>query len=123
MFKSEGEEAKDLRDYRFEAKFNLEEWPEAAYPNDQNSDFQWNLKVFATDNILIVEDIREKEFFENIMTKWEENEPGRAEKAKRSRERFLLLRKKEIGEELTEDEIDFLAEFKERTRDALEEEG
>ncbi len=75
LFKKEGEgeEGVDLRDYRFEAKFNLEEWPEAAYENDQTSDIHWDLKIFATDNILIIEDTREKEFFENIINTWEEN--------------------------------------------------
>ncbi len=112
LFKKEGEDGYHfMRDYRFEAKFNLEEWPEAAYPNDQTSDIHWDLKIFATDNILIIEDSREKEFFEKIINNWEETEPGRSEKAKRSRERYLLLRKQEIGEELTEEEVDFLAEF------------
>ena len=119
----QNEEEKEGRDYRLEMKFNLEEWPECTYPNDQNSGIMWQLKIFSTDNILLLEDTREKQFFDDIMNQWEEKEPGRKEKAKRSRDRYLLLKKKELGEELTEEEQAFLAEFQERTRKNKEDQG
>lgn len=49
-----------------------------------------------------------------IISSWEENEPGRAELAKKSRRRFLLEQKQRNGNELSEEEANFLKEIRVR---------
>jgi len=51
-----------------------------------------------------------------LKASWETTEPGRAEKAGKSRQKYLLQQKLSKGEELTEEEQAILKEPRERIR-------
>ena len=53
--------------------------------------------MFGTDSIAIVRDTKQEEKEKETRKSWEDSEPGRAEKAKKSRRKFLILQKKENG--------------------------
>lgn len=48
----------DVKDYRIEAKFDLNEWPEAADECPSTKGLKWSFNVYATDNVLVVKDTR-----------------------------------------------------------------
>lgn len=51
-----------------------------------------------------------------LKSSWETAEPGRAEKAAKSRRRFMLLKKQKAGEEISEEDIEFLKEKRDRVK-------
>ena len=50
----------------------------------------WKIKVFSSDNLCFVDDISKEQNEKQLKSGWEENEPGRNEKAKISRKKFML---------------------------------
>lgn len=51
-----------------------------------------------------------------LKASWEAAEPGRAEKATKSRQKYLALMKQKRGEQLTEEEAEALKEKRERVK-------
>jgi hypothetical protein len=51
----------------------------------------WSIRVFSTDTLGFCQDTSKEDKEKEIIASWEEKEPGRAELAKKSRKRFLLL--------------------------------
>ena len=68
----------------------------------------WTIKVFASDKLCFIKDISKEQQEKLLKNDWEENEPGRAEKAKMSRKRFIIEKKKIKGQKLTEEEMNIL---------------
>jgi len=64
----------------------------------------WNIKVFPSDKLCFIKDMSKEDQEKLLKNDWEENEPGRAEKAKISRKRFVLEKLKKGGGKLTEEE-------------------
>ena len=59
------------------------------------------MKIFTNNTMAIGRDTTKEDNETAIRQSWEANEPGRQEKALKSRQHFLLLQKKLKGEELT----------------------
>lgn len=64
----------------------------------------WQISVFANETLAFVKDTRKTDREQDIIKRWEENQPGRAVKAALSRELFLLKKRKAAGEKLTTEE-------------------
>lgn len=63
------------------------------------------MRVFSSDTVAIVKDTDKEDREKALKQSWETSEPGRVEKAKKSRERYLAIAKKNRGEELTRNYI------------------
>jgi hypothetical protein len=74
------------------------------------------MKVFSSETLAIIKDTDKEDREKALKASWEENEPGRAEKAKRSRQKFVLQEKLRKGEQLTEEEMAIVKEVRERIR-------
>ena len=74
----------------------------------------WNIKVFPSDKLCFIKDMSKEDQEKLLKNDWEENEPGRAEKAKISRKRFMLEKIKKHGGKLTEEEQSLIAAQRQR---------
>jgi hypothetical protein len=74
------------------------------------------MKVFSSETLAVVKDTDKEDREKALKASWETNEVGRAEKAKRSRLKFVLQERLKKGEQLTEDELAIVKEVRERTR-------
>ena len=96
--------------YRFICKIDTSEAP-SQYSNPTFlKDIGWSIRVFSTDTLGFCRDTSKEDKEKEIISSWEEKEPGRAELAKKSRKRFLLQQKLANGNQLSEEEIEFLKE-------------
>jgi hypothetical protein len=83
----DGEEVK--HNYVMQATFDLADWPEAATINPQTEEITWVLKVFTSETIALIKDTDKEDKEKALKQSWEQAEPGRAEKAAKSRAKFL----------------------------------
>ncbi|CAI2360433.1 unnamed protein product [Moneuplotes crassus] len=97
--------------YVIQATFDKNDWPGAVLKNSpETKDIEWDLSVFSSDTVAIVKDTDKEDREQALKDSWEEAEPGRAEKSKKSRIRYLAELKKSKGEELTEEEQEVINE-------------
>ena len=75
------------------------------------NDFYWKISVFCTDPICFVKNTIKEDREESIKEEWEISQPGRAEKAKLSRKKYLLNLKSKSGELLNQEEKELLENF------------
>ena len=68
----------------------------------------WDIKVFSSDKLCFIKDMSKEDQEKLLKSNWEEKEPGRAEKAKISRKRFILENLKKKGGQLSEEELNIL---------------
>lgn len=71
--------------YILKTTFDLREWPEAKELSPDTELIHWFLTVFGTDTVVVVRDTTKEDKEKSIKKSWEDKEPGRAEKAKKSR--------------------------------------
>lgn len=76
--------------YVMQATFDLTAWPECKTDNENTAEIMWYMKVFSSETLAIVKDTDKEDKEKALKASWEANEPGRAEKAKRSRMKFML---------------------------------
>eukprot|EP01022_Parablepharisma_sp_SALTPOND_P002364 TRINITY_DN1096_c0_g1_i1.p1 TRINITY_DN1096_c0_g1~~TRINITY_DN1096_c0_g1_i1.p1 ORF type:complete len:1297 (+),score=217.97 TRINITY_DN1096_c0_g1_i1:10066-13956(+) len=100
--------------YIIQCGFDISDWPECVQKCDETNDINWVLKVVSPGSVSIVKDTEKADKEQAIKESWEAAEPGRTEKGKQSRARFLALQKKLKGEELTEQEQELLKEPSQR---------
>jgi len=113
----EGEEEERKHAYVIQAIFDLDEWPECKNPNNEElQGITWNLKLYSSDTLAVIKDTDKEDKERALKASWEQAEPGRAEKAKKSRQKFVLEEKKRKGEELTEEELATLEAIGQRER-------
>jgi len=62
------------------------------------------MKVYSSDTLAIVKDTDKEDRERALKASWEQAEPGRQEKAKKARMKFILQEKLKRGEQLTEEE-------------------
>jgi len=74
------------------------------------------MKMFTSETVALIKDTDKEDREKALKVSWETNEAGRAEKATDSRKRFMLQKKQKAGEELTEEETEFLGAKRERIR-------
>ena len=96
--------------------FDLHEWPECKTVNEQSQDISWCIKAYSSETLCLIKDTDKEDRERELKASWEAEEPGRAEKAKASRLKFLAKQKQRRGEELTEEETAALNEKRERVR-------
>ena len=119
--KGKEEENQINKPYRLICYIDETELPENfTYINPAYQYFDWVIKVFSSDTLGFCEDTHKEDEEKAVIASWEENEPGRKVKAKNSRKRFLLNKKKLNGGELDEDEILFLSEKRIRKKESEE---
>lgn len=91
---------------------------ESEFPNCLNitktNDLCWSFRTFGSDTLAFVKDTTKEDSERAMKESWEQKEPGRAEKAKRSRIRFLIQQKIENNLPVTEEEENFIREDKEK---------
>jgi hypothetical protein len=97
-------------EYYLQAKFDVRDWPECVIVNELTKNIEWDLYVFSTDTVGLVRDNAKEDHEKEIKKTWEDKEPGRAERAKKSRMKFILHQRKVNGENLTEAELELLNE-------------
>ena len=102
--------------YVIQAVFDLSMWEECKTENEQTEGVSWCLKIFSSETLAIIKDTDKEDREKALKASWEANEPGRQEKAQKSRQRFLLQKKLAAGEELTEEEKELLKEKRERVK-------
>ena len=91
-------------------------WPECKTVNEQTEGLTWCIKMFNSETLALVKDTDKEDREKALKASWETNDPGRAEKATRSRQRYVLTKKIAAGEELTEEEQEIMKEKRERVR-------
>jgi len=106
--KTEVTEAGKVNSYIIQCGFDISDWPESVTANEATNDISWVIKVISPECVSVVKDTEKADREQKIKESWETNEPGRASRAKQSRERYLLLQKKLRGEQLTEEEEEML---------------
>jgi hypothetical protein len=100
--------------YVIQAIFDLSLWPECKTVNDETDGVGWCLKFYTSETLALIKDTDKEDREKALKASWETQDPGRAEKASKSRQRYLLLKKQKAGEELTEEELELLKEKRER---------
>jgi len=79
-----------------------------------NYDYNWVLRMFSSDTLGFVKDTTKEDKEKSLIESWETSEAGRADKAKKSRLRYLIQTKKDKGESITPEEEKILNEERER---------
>ena len=72
-----------------QAFFDLNDWPEGKTMNPQSEEMTWVLKLFTSETIALIKDTDKEDKEKALKLSWEQAEPGRAEKAAKSRAKFL----------------------------------
>jgi hypothetical protein len=107
--------------YVIQANFDLNEWPECKDARDENTkNLFWTMKIISSDTIAIVKDTDKEDAEKNLKESWERLDPGRNDKGKKSRIKFILSKRLRSGDLLTgmliflflEEEMDILKEEK-----------
>ena len=98
------------RNYYLQARFDLREFASCITSSEETKSIAWVLKVFVNEPVAFVRDTQKEDFEKAIKKAWEDKEPGRQEKAKKSRQKYLLFLKKSEGGVLTEAENELLNE-------------
>jgi hypothetical protein len=113
---AKGEQPKEVPNipYLMICYIDLTEIPTWLKKQATCSDIGWVIRVFSNETIGFVKDTSKEDMEKALKDSWEIAEPGRAEKAKRARAKFLIQQKKEKGEELTPEEEAILHEERER---------
>ena len=68
----------------------------------------WSIKVFSSDKLSFVKEFSKEDKEKSLKNNWEENEPGRAEKAKTSRKKYFIEKIKREGGKLTLEQLEIL---------------
>jgi hypothetical protein len=113
---SENPEQELKHNYVLQATFDLHQWPEAKTQNEETENITWVLKFFTSETIALIKDTDKEDREKALKASWETAEPGRAEKANKSRQRYLIQQKQKAGEQLTDDELIILYEKRERVK-------
>jgi len=95
-----GTHKEEPRNYYLQASFDLREWPEGKEENEQTANLHWILKVCSSDTIVIFRDTQKEDNIKAIKKSWEDKEPGRLDKAKLARKKFMIVEKQRRGEAL-----------------------
>ncbi len=86
--------------------------------DDSLTNIGWVIRVFSSDTLGFVKDSTKDDSEKSLKDSWEISESGRAEKAKKSRLKFILSMRKKKGEVLTLEEEKILNEEREKKTSA-----
>lgn len=121
-FKFQSTKTNANKQYYLQVKFDLRIWPQAVVKNQHTDKICWVAQVIAQDSLAFVRDTKQEDKEKQTRKSWEDSEPGRAERAKKARRKFLIELKKERGEALTEEEEQILNAPRLTKKQMLEEE-
>lgn len=97
--------------YVIQATFDKSDWKESIIKDiPETQGISWELKVCSSDTLAVVKDTDKEDREQALKDSWEAAEPGRAEKSRKSRIRYIATLKQQKGEELTEEEKEVLNE-------------
>lgn len=82
---------------------------------DSLDNLEWVLRVFSSEPLLIIKDTSKEDSEKLLKDNWENTEPGRSEKARKSRLKHLIICKKNMGKKLTLEEEQLLLEERPKT--------
>jgi len=83
--------------YQLICRLDLSEAPSWILKPDTSNDIGWVIRVCSSDTLGFLKDTSKEDFEKALKDSWETAEPGRAEKAKKSRRKYLLQVKKREG--------------------------
>lgn len=84
--------------------------------NSETEDITWLMKWNTSETIALIKDTDKEDREKALKASWETAEPGRAEKAAKSRAKFLAQQKQARGEALTPEETELVNEKRERVK-------
>ena len=79
-------------------------------PNEYKGDVYWKISVFSTDSLTFVKNTIKEDKEKAVIESWEINEPGRKNKAEKSRKKYFVNIKYKNGEVLSPEEEELLPE-------------
>lgn len=82
---AENQDVEVKHNYVLQAIFDLSQWPEAKTANETTDNITWVLKFFTSETIALIKDTDKETKEKALKASWEAAEPGRAEKAAKSR--------------------------------------
>jgi len=100
------------RNYYLQARFDLREFPSCITHSEDTKNLSWVLKVHSNESLAFVRDTQKEDLEKAIKKAWEDKDPGRQEKAKKARQKYLIYQKKIEGGIVTEQEMELLNEVR-----------
>ncbi len=88
---------------------------ELKIPKESLENLEWVLSVYGSEPVLFTKDTSKEDSEKFLKDDWEYNEPGRSDKARKSRLKHLILLKKNMGKILSPDEQQLLLEERPKT--------
>lgn len=107
---------KEFQPYLMTCKIDLSE---LKIPKESLENMEWLLRIYVSDPVLLAKDTSKEDSEKLLKDNWESYEPGRSEKARKSRLKHLIMCKKNMGKKLTIDEEQLLLEDRPKTVSTL----
>jgi len=79
--------------YVIQALFDLHEWPAGKSHCEESNEITWQIKTYSSETLALIKDTDKEDKEKALKAQWEADEPGRAERAKLSRQKFILKKK------------------------------
>ena len=100
-----------LEAYSIKCVLDIEQCPKYLLsPNEYKGDVYWKISVFSTDSITFIKNTIKEDKEKAVIESWEINEPGRKNKAEKSRKRYFVNIKYNNGEVLSPEEEELIPE-------------
>ena len=100
-----------LEAYSIKCVLDTEQCPSwLLIPNEYKGDVYWRIAVFCTDSITFIKNTIKEDKEKAIIESWEINEPGRKNKAEKSRKKYFVNIKFNNGEMLSPEEEELIPE-------------
>ena len=100
-----------LEAYSIKCVLDTEQCPSwLIMPNEYKGDVYWKIAVFSTDSITFIKNTIKEDKEKAVIESWEINEPGRKNKAEKSRKKYFVNIKYNNGEVLSAEEEELIHE-------------
>jgi hypothetical protein len=100
-----------LEAYSIKCVLDIEQCPTwLLSPNEYKGDVYWKITVFSTDSLTFIKNTIKEDKEKAVIESWEINEPGRKNKAEKSRKKYFVNIKYKNGEILSPEEEELIPE-------------
>ena len=100
-----------LEAYSIKCVLDIEQCPSwLLSPNEYKGDVYWKISVYSTDSLTFIKNTIKEDKEKAVIESWEINEPGRKNKAEKSRKRYFVNIKYNNGEVLSPEEEELIPE-------------
>ena len=100
-----------LEAYSIKCILDIEQCPSwLINPNEYKGDVYWKITVFSTDSLTFLKNTIKEDKEKAVIESWEINEPGRKDKAEKSRKKYFVNIKFNNGELLSPEEEELIPE-------------